>query len=322
MHAHRRFTFILIPRFSLLAVSCAIDALRAANIACTERGNQPVYSWQLASVQADSVTSSCAIALPTTPLADLQPSRVIALCGGDNSHSFQSDYLTHWLRAQSQGDVSIGSISDGTFVLAESGLLHGYRSTIHWKCQDAYRTRFPNLDIRASILEFDRRRFSCAGGTASLDLMLHFIQEDLDSEIIVDITENYFHDTVRDSSQGQNMAEAYRHASRSRVLAEAIAIMAANLEQSLTIAAISERVGTTHRSLDRLFRRHLGVTPGQHFRHLRLSRAAALLTQTGLPVADVALNCGFSTASHLGRYFRSAYNMTPNQYRQKSQYEQ
>lgn len=318
MAARRRFTFVLIPSFSLLAVSCAIDALRAANIVDQENGSDGCYRWQLAAISDQTVASSCGIALPTTPLNLLEPSQVIAVCGGDSSHNFKSDTLTRWLRAESQSDVSIGSISDGAFVVAETGLFHGYRSTIHWKCQDAYRARFPNLDIRASMLELDRRRFSCAGGTSSLDLMLHFVRQDLGSDVMVKITDNYFHDTVRDSSQGQHMAEAYRHAARSRVLSDALAIMTANLDQSIPIAKISDQVGTSHRSLDRLFQKHLGQSPGQHFRKLRLSRAAALLTQTGLPVSEIALNCGFSTPSHLGRYFKAEYNLTPKQYRQKT----
>ena len=309
------FTFVLIPRFSLLALSCAIDVLRAAN---SDLGEE-AYHWQLASADTPEVESSSGIALKVTPLHELAPSRVIAVCGGDGSHNYESEKLTHWLRAESRKDILIGSFSDGAFVLAAAGLFHGYRSTIHWKCQDAYRIRYPDLDVKASILELDRRRFSCAGGTSSLDLMLHFIREDHGSEAVIKITDNYFHATVRDSSQGQHMAEAYRHAGKSRVLAEALALMTANLDQNLSIAAISEAVGTSHRSLDRLFQKHLGATPGQHFRALRLSRASALLQQTGLPISQIALNCGFSTTSHLGRYFNKEYGLSPKQYRQHHQ---
>lgn len=314
MAVPRHFVFILIPRFSLLALSCAIDALRAAN----KETDHPHYQWSLASMDAEPVESSSGVALPVKTLTSLEPADVIALCGGESSHNYQSEPLTRWLKNEARRDVSMGSLSDGAFVAAEAGLFRQHRSTIHWKCQDAYRARFPDLDIKASILEFDRRRFSCAGGTASLDLMLHFIKEDLGGDAVVNITDNYFHDTVRDSSQGQQLAEAYRHASKSRVLSEALAIMTANLDRSLSIAEISRQVGTSHRSLDRLFQRHLGATPGRHFRQLRLSRAATLLTQTGLPIAEIALNCGFSTASHLGRYFRQIYGKSPNQYRQQS----
>lgn len=314
MVGHKHFVFILIPRFSLLALSGAIDALRAANM---ETG-QTHYQWSLASIGTDAVESSSGVALPVRPLDTLDRADVIALCGGESSHNYQSEPLSVWLKNEARRDVSIGSLSDGAFVAAEAGLFRNHRSTIHWKCLDAYRLRFPELDIKASILEFDRRRFSCAGGTSSLDLMLHFIREDLGADAVVKITDNYFHDTVRDSSQGQHLAEAYRHASKSRVLSEALAIMTASLDQALSIAEISQRVGTSHRSLDRLFQKHLGATPGKHFRQLRLSRAATLLTQTGLPIAEIALNCGFSTASHLGRYFRQNYGKSPNQYRQQT----
>jgi len=310
----RHFVFVLLPRFSLLALSCAIDALRAANNDSAE----PQYRWTLASADTASVESSSGIALPTLLLDGVDRASVIALCGGDSSHTYRSKALTHWLRLEAQRKTNIGSLSDGAFVAADAGMFRNHRSTIHWKCQDAYRLRFPKLDIRASILEIDRRRFSCAGGTSSLDLMLHFIRQDLGTDAVIKITDNYFHDTVRDSSQGQHMAEAYRHGNKSRALSEALAIMSASLDQSLPIAEISRRVGTSHRSLDRLFQRHIGATPGQHFRKMRLSRAATLLTQTGLPIAEIALSCGFSTASHLGRFFRASYNLSPNQFRQRN----
>ncbi len=315
----RDFTFVLIPGFSLLALSCAIDVLRAAN---ADAGH-PVYRWFLASADNDSVNSSSGLPLPTHPITQLEHDvltdrSVVAVCGGDGSHNYHSASLTRWLRQLATRDVMIGSLSDAAFVLADCGLFYNHLSTIHWKCLDAYRTRFPDLECRASILEIDRRRFSCAGGTASLDLFLHFVHEDFGAEEVANITDNYFHDAVRDSSISQHMAQAYRYANRNKALAQALHMMAQNLDQPLSITSIARQVGTTHRSLDRTFNKHLGLSPGKYFRQLRLAKAAALLQQTGLPVSEIAVSCGFNTASHLGTHFRKSYELTPLQYRQQS----
>ena len=239
----------------------------------------------------------------------------MAVCGGETSQVPSTHELALWLKTLAKRDVLVGSISDGAFVVAESGLFNNHRSTIHWKCLDAYRERFPHLDSRATILEMDRKRFSCAGGTASLDLFLQFVLQDLGADVVARIAENYFHDTLRDSSISQNVAEAYRFAAKSGVLAEALRIMSLHLEQPLTIAEIASLSGTTHRSLDRLFVKHLSLSPGKYYRQLRLNRAANLLLQTGLPVAEIAMASGFGTASHLGVYFKEAYNLSPSRYR-------
>ena len=91
--------------------------------------------------------------------------------------------------------------------------------------------------------------------------------------------------------------------------------MAVSIEQPLTIEAIASQAGATHRNLDRLFKRHMGVGPARYYRQLRLTRAASLLQQTGLPVSEIAVACGFNTSSHLGQHFRNQYQMTPGEFR-------
>lgn len=315
----RDFSFVLIPGFSLLALSSAIDVLRAANV---DVGTD-IYRWRLLAHRAGPIDSSSGLQLPcesfeTCAVDGFDKRSVIAIVGGDGSHNFHDEALSQWLRQFSISDSIVGSISDGAFVAADCGLFYNHRSTIHWKCLEAYKARFPELDCRASILEFDRRRFSCAGGTASLDLFLHFVHEDFGAEGVAKINDNYFHDTVRDSSISQHMAQAYRFASHSKLLAEAMRLMTQHVEQPLPIAVIADRVGTTHRSLDRLYKKHLGMSPGKYFRKLRLARAGGLLLQTGLPISEIAFSCGFNTASHLGTHFRHTYGLTPNQYRKRS----
>lgn len=315
----REFWFVLVPGFSLLALSGAIDVLRAANL---ESGYTP-YKWQLLGATGTTVDSSSGLSMactgfPDTTNPELDLSQVsVVVCGGDTSRVDESSTLVRWLKNLANDDVCVGSISDGAFVVARCGLFDNHRSTIHWKCLDDYRAQFPQLDSRASILEMDGKRFSCAGGTASLDLFLQFVLQDLGTDVVARIANNYFHDTLRDSSISQNVADAYRFAGKSRVLAEALRIMAQHLEQPLTIANIARQSGTTHRSLDRVFIRYLSLSPGKYYRQLRLNRAANLLLQTGLPISEIAVASGFGTASHLGLHFKQEYKISPGKFRNK-----
>jgi len=307
----RHFAFVLIPRFTMLSLSCALDGLRSANVDCKPGS----YSWQLVSADESPVVSSSEVPLSVVPLREAQRPDVVVICGGERSHEYFNVALTNWLHAKAKTNIPIGSVSDGAFVAAQAGLFNGHRSTIHWKCLDAYAERFPNLDIHSSLIEIDRNRFSCAGGTPCLDLMLHFILHDLGSDAVAKIANNYFHDTIRDDRQTQHLASAFRFAGHSQPLTQALLLMESNLEHPMQITEIAQQLKISHRQLDRLFQKFLQTSPAQYFRSLRLARAAGLLSQTGLNISEIAFGCGFQSSSHLGRYFRQQYGVTPGTYR-------
>jgi len=307
----RHFVFVLIPRFTMLSLSCAIDGLRSANVDCSPGS----YSWELVSAETSPVTSSSEVPLTTGSLKGAKKPDVVVICGGERSHDYANADLFNWLHSQAKSNIPMGSLSDGAFVIAKAGLYNGYRSTIHWKCLDAYRERFPDLDIHSSIIEIDRNRFSCAGGTPCLDLMLHFILQDLGSDAVAKIANNYFHDTIREDRQTQHLASAFRYAGHSEPLTQALLMMENNLEHPLQITELADRLQISHRQLDRLFKRFLQTTPGHYFRSLRLARAAGLLSQTGLSISEIAFGCGFQSSSHLGRHFKDQYGVSPSIYR-------
>ncbi len=310
-HLSKHFVFLLIPGFSLVALSCAIDALRAANA----EADRALFQWTLAAESVGEIASSSGISIACIDVQETGSVDVVSVCGGDRSHLFASNKIDTWLKSRGRGITMIGSISDGAYVVAQAGLFDTVRSTIHWKCQSPYRERFPDLDVRTSIMEIDKNRFSCAGGTASLDLMLYFIAREMDNGIVGKIADNFFHDVVRNEEQLQPVTGGYRFAARNRTVSDALLIMEAELETPSPISNIAERLNVSHRQLDRLFKRYLETSPGQYYRDIRLARAAGLLRQTGLSVGEIALGCGFQSSSHLSRHFKARFGATPHQHR-------
>jgi AraC-like DNA-binding protein len=63
----------------------------------------------------------------------------------------------------------------------------------------------------------------------------------------------------------------------------------------------------------RLFQRQIGLPPHAYLVQLRVERAKALL-RTGLPIAQVAYDTGFTDQSHLNRHFKKLTGITPGQY--------
>jgi transcriptional regulator GlxA family with amidase domain len=94
-----------------------------------------------------------------------------------------------------------------------------------------------------------------------------------------------------------------------------VSMMEENLEEPLSRADLADRAGLSTRQLERLFRKYLARTPTRYYLELRLDRARQLLAQTSLSVLDVALACGFVSASHFSKCYREHFQKTPREER-------
>ncbi len=85
----------------------------------------------------------------------------------------------------------------------------------------------------------------------------------------------------------------------------------------LSLDGLSHAAGVSRAHLARLFREHLGATPVEAMRIMRLDRAASMLARTNLAVQDIADQCGFPNAFHFSRVFREHYACSPREFRRK-----
>nr|WP_207455985.1 AraC family transcriptional regulator [Azospirillum sp. SYSU D00513] len=84
--------------------------------------------------------------------------------------------------------------------------------------------------------------------------------------------------------------------------------------EDIGLAELAAAAGTDRFRLNRLFRRGFGLSPHAYLVQLRLKEARRRLAAGEAPAA-VAAEVGFADQSHMGRWFRRAYRMTPADYR-------
>jgi len=83
--------------------------------------------------------------------------------------------------------------------------------------------------------------------------------------------------------------------------------------ERLTKADVARVAGSAPGQLDRLFRSQLGVSPARFYLQMRLDKAQRLLRQTGMSVTQVAVACGFESASHFSKCYRERFGTRPSQ---------
>ncbi len=304
----KSYSFVVTPNFSLMALSCAIDALRATNVTL----GRDYYHWRVVSFEEDGpVESSCGLAPHAERFSAAVPVDSLVVCGGRTSDSYHNTGLFAAIRQTLAAGSRVGALSEASYILAAAGVLSDRRCTIHWKRQHAFREAYPDLTIMGSIFEIDDPVFTCAGGLASLDLFLRLIMEDHGPELAAKVAENFHHDSMRQANHSQRASSSFRHAGKSPQLVKALVLMEDNLEEPIAIREICERSNLSQRQIDRLFKSEFQSTPQSYYRDLRLQRAQQLLKRTNLTVSQIAAASGFASSSHLSRHFKSSFGTTP-----------
>jgi transcriptional regulator GlxA family with amidase domain len=304
-----RIAFLLVPQFSMMAFSAAIEPLRSAN----RVSERQLFEWRLISVDGKEVTASNGICITVhQSLGQLHKIDMLVVCAGLEPVQFAPRHgIHHHLRRLARHGSVVGAISTGSFVLADAGLLTGRRCTVHWEYADLFRSRYPTLKVSRDLYVVDRDVFTCSGGTAALDMMLHFISEASTPDIAVAVAEQFIHPQIRKQEDHQRLEMHTRYGIDSPKLVEIIRLMEAAVENPLDISQIADRVGISARQVERLFRAQVGASPKAFYLKLRLARARTLLRQTINPILAVAVECGFASTSHFSHAYKRVFGIAP-----------
>jgi transcriptional regulator GlxA family with amidase domain len=304
-----RIAFLLVPHFSMMSFSAAIEPLRSAN----RMSERDLFDWHLISVDGREVVASNGISIAVRQsLEKLREVDMLVVCAGLDPLQFEANHrLRLHLRRLSRQGARIGAISAGSFILAAAGLLERRRCTVHWEYADLFRSRYPSLSLSRDLYVVDRNVFTCSGGTAALDMMLRFVSEASTAEIAVAVAEQFIHPQIRDQEDRQRPELHAHYGIESPKLIEIIKLMEGAIADPLDTRQIAGRVGISSRQIERLFRDQIGTTPKAFYLELRLARARTLLRQTISPILGVALECGFQSTSHFCHAYKRVFGVAP-----------
>ncbi len=301
--------FVLLPEFTMIGFSAGVEPFRIAN----RLAEKSLYACDVYSEDGNPVLASNGLSVNVDgPISAAEGLETIFVCAGLNVKSYTTKGLIQKLRRLATHGTGIGAICTGTEILAKAGLLDGYSCTIHWENMPSFIEDYPELDVVTELFEIDRNRYTCAGGTAALDLSLRLIALHYDAATAAAVADQLIHHRIREGDEGQRMELRTRLGVSHPKLLAVIQQMEESLEEPVNCAQLAAGVGLSTRQLERLFRKYLGTAPTKYYLSLRLSRARFLLRQTSLPILSIALACGFVSASHFSKCYREHYNRTPS----------
>jgi AraC family carnitine catabolism transcriptional activator len=302
--------FLLLPRFAMVAFFSAIEPLRIAN----RLTGEPLFEWDLVSRDGRPVTASNGMAIDADHgLEDAPLTPSLAVCASFAPDDAIDETLIRWLRERAAQGCVLGGMDTGCVVLAAAGLLDDQTVTLHWESLPEFRARFPQVDAVESLYEVTAEGFSCAGGSSAIDMSLDLIRRRHGDDLAERVCAQLLHD------QGRRPASRQRDPlmPEDPLLVRAIALMEANLDTPLGIGELAAELDLSWRRLERLFVRQLGTSPQRIYMARRLDHAHRLLRETRHSVMEIALACGFGSASSFTRAFRRQHGLTPSELRRR-----
>ena len=307
-----RIGFILARSFTLSAFAMFVDTLRLASDE-TDRSGRRFADWQVLGSTRHLIASSCGVQVaPTSDFVDPSAFDYIVVVGGLLNHDTPVDDETvKYLKKAAAQKIPLIGVCTGTFILAGAGLMTNHQTCVSWLHYDAFRERFPDVDVRADrIFNLDRNRGSCAGGSSAADMAAHIVRRHISKEAERNAMEVLQIGKARTALDIQARRPLSIDCDDPKVKA-ALIIMEQNIENTLSIPELAASVGVSRRQLERLFFEKTNSSPAMAYRRVRLERARHLLLQTKAPLIEIAIEVGFENASHFAKLFRKTYGQSP-----------
>ena len=298
--------------FALMAYASTVEPFRAANVLSRnplyEVINIGLHNGPIASSGAGSVS-------PQATIKDKIKVDYLFVVAGGNPVTYENKAVFAWLGRMSRFGTRLGGVSAGPAILAKAGLMDGRRMTVHWDHAEALSEILPHLMVERTLYVIDRDRFTCAGGTAALDLMLGLISNHHGPQFASLVSDWFLHTEIRPSIGPQRSGLAARVGSTNGVILDAVRTMENHIGNPVSLGTLAQNANISPRQLNRLFKDKLSRSTMGYYRDLRLDKAHNLLTNSPLPLTEIALAAGFANSSHFSRLFSQYFGRPPSEFR-------
>lgn len=294
---------LVMAETNALSLAAAVDPMRLAN----RRAGRELFVWRFHSAEGTAVPVTAGFEVAAEPLTDRAEMDVLMIVAGFRVAEQVTPALLSRLRRLAPRLSAMIGIDSGSWFLAHAGLLDGHAATVHWEDLETFADRFPRIDVRRDRYVVSGPMVTTGGAAPCLDMMLELIRARHGAELALRVAGAFLYEPVHGAAVPQQSVAATRLARADPALGQAVAIMERSVEDPPAVAEIARRIGLSQRRLEMLFAHHLGTSPARFFRDLRLDEARRLVTDTRLPLQDVALRTGFSGQGVFARAFRARF---------------
>lgn len=317
---------VLPPRALLLDLAGPLEVLRVASKV------QDRVAFDVSYAAPEAVTR-CSVGLElggASPLPATVEDGAVILVPGSSGSTFgaQPDLMgdaraereiVAWLRAAVQPGHTLVTVCEGALLAGRAGLLDGYACTTHHESCAKLAAAAPRARVLGNrLFVADRGRFTSAGVTAGVDLMLHLVADWAGPGAALAAARALVVYMRRGPNDPQLSPWLEGRSHMHPVVHRAQDAIAAEPERDWSLAELGRAAGASPRNLSRLFMAHAGMTVTDAVNRARVTLAQDLVGRTGLDMERVAERAGFGSARHMRRVWRRFHPTAPSELRNTS----
>jgi len=284
------------------------------------KGRRATYRNVVVTLDGSPVVSSSGVTINAhKSIKTCPPLHTLVISGGAGARApdFPVEILD-WIESIAPKLTRIGSVCTGLFILARTGLLDGKRVTTHWHHIHEAREKFHALKLDPEALYLRNGKFfTAAGVTASIDMALALIEEDLGRNAALKVARHLVVFFKRPGDQRQYSSVLQNQTNATDKFSELTAWITDNLSNDLSSHILAERVGLSERQFRRRFAQVFGETPTRYIERIRIEAASGSLVNEPSDIDAIARNTGFTNADTFRRSFERLRGITPSDYRRR-----
>jgi transcriptional regulator GlxA family with amidase domain len=295
-----RLSLVLMNGFALGDLARLLDVFTSAN----ELAQRHSFAWELVAISGSSVISSAGVPVKADgDVTELRPRSTVIVFSDADATGEDCAGLAAWLSAHPASIQRLGGIGGGCSVLGRISAMpkerargHAERKELFWRKDDF---------------------FGCRGGCATSDFALANVEALLGSATAQQVMMRLARQRVRKKIEPAADQQQSIETQVAPPIKRAVALMRSTLSDPVSLPKIAAEAGIHLRHLERLFHRHLGVSPRGYYQRLRLARARDLVQGTMMGLAQVADAVGFDSLSHFSKCYMDAHGIRPSEDRQR-----
>lgn len=229
----------------------------------------------------------------------------------------ENELLIDWVKQRYKNGAEVASICTGTFILAAAGLLDGKTCSTHWSVAENFRMLFPKVNLQTDKLITDENGIYTNGGAYSfLNLLLYLIEKYYDRQTAI-YCSKVFQIEIDRNTQSQFTIFSGQKRHNDEVILRAQEYIESNLEDKISMEALSASLNIGRRNFDRRFIKATGNTPIEYMQRVKIELTKKSLERTRKTINEVMYEVGYSDMKAFREVFRKYTGMSPLEYKSR-----
>lgn len=307
---------IMYPNVQQSIISSLIDFFFVANKVAKKKLDQREYLPQINLVKIDNPVFYAE--LPSF-IVDHSKKELSALvippCLNHPPLIEQCKDFIDFIKTYHQQNIILASIDNGTFLLAETGLLDMLTVAIHWQYEFEFKRRYPDIHMDMDkLLCFNNNIITTAGMLSWSDLGLQLVKHFFGKVVMAEVANIFLLQPAGRAQNHFNVFEPCLTHGDSAILKSQEWIVTQK-KLNITLEELAQATHLEIRTLQRRFLKATGMTITEYLQRYRMHRAQTLLQNTKESIDAISVQCGYKDLNAFRKIFIKVVGLSPNLYR-------